>query len=52
MHIINPRDKETLPDNADKGQTDQQQSDPPLTEIKGITDPEEYEEPEVEDNPE
>lgn len=29
--------------------SDQQRSDPPLTEIKGVTDPEEYVEPPVED---
>ena len=29
----------------------QQQSDPPLTEVKGVTDPDEYIEPKVEDEP-
>ena len=32
--------------------SEQQQSDPPLTEIKGVTDPEDYEEPKVEEEPE
>ena len=31
--------------------SDQQRSDPPLTEIKGVTDPEEYVEPKVEKEP-
>lgn len=33
----------------EQGKNDQQKSDPPLTEIKGVTDPEEYVEPPVED---
>jgi len=42
-------DKEEQEKNAKE---DQQRSDPPLTEIKGVTEPEEYVEPEVEDEPE
>jgi len=36
----------------EKKESDQQKSDPPLTEIKGVTEPEEYVEPPVEDEPE
>ena len=35
-----------------KKESDQQKSDPPLTEIKGVTEPEEYVEPKVEEEPE
>jgi hypothetical protein len=31
---------------------DQEKSDPPLTEIKGVTEPDEYIEPKVEEEPE
>ena len=57
MQIHDPRDKASFPeqdqDNPDKSNTtDQQQSDSPLTEIKGVTEPEEYKEPKVEEEPE
>lgn len=38
-------------DTTEETKSDQQRSDPPLTEIKGVTDPEEYVEPPVEDEP-
>jgi hypothetical protein len=43
------KDKEKT---SEKAEADQKRSDPPLTEIKGVTDPEEYVEPKVEDEPE
>ena len=46
------RDKNVKEKEKEKVESDQQRSDPPLTEIKGVTDPEEYVEPEVEDEPE
>jgi hypothetical protein len=56
MHPNDPREKQSFPEeeteNTYKEKTDdQQRSDPPLTEIKGVTEPEEYIEPEVEDEP-
>ena len=52
-----PREQPSLPKedkekSTDNIKTDQQKSDPPLTEIKGVTDPEEYVEPKVEKEPE
>lgn len=56
MQPSNDRNRESLPKNdevqEEAKKEDQQRSDPPLTEIKGVTDPEEYVEPEVEDEPE
>ena len=60
MQPSNDRREPSLPANErnanenanEKAESDQQKSDPPLTEIKGVTDPEEYVEPEVEDEPE
>lgn len=58
MHPSNDTGKQSsLPEkeqekSIEKNKEDQQKSDPPLTEIKGVTDPEEYVEPEVEDEPE
>ena len=56
MQPSNDRNRESLPkdDEVQKEakKENQQRSDPPLTEIKGVTDPEEYVEPEVEDEPE
>ena len=58
MQPSNDRNRESsVPQNdrdeqKEKSKEDQQRSDPPLTEIKGVTDPEEYVEPEVEDEPE
>ena len=58
MHPSNDRERESfLPDKGKeksnkKAEEDQQRSDPPLTEIKGVTDPEEYIEPKVEGEPE
>jgi hypothetical protein len=57
---MQPTDNRKNPSSPEHGRDDsnssetakQQQSDPPLTEIKGVTDPEEYEEPEVEEEPE
>ena len=37
---------------SDRTIKDPERSDPPLTEIKGVTDPEEYVEPKVEEEPE
>ena len=59
MHPSNDRREPSAPENEtnankkknEKAESDQQRSDPPLTEIKGVTDPEEYVEPEVEDEP-
>lgn len=59
MQPSNDRREPSLPENErnahekanEKAESDQQRSDPPLTEIKGVTDPEEYVEPEVEDEP-
>lgn len=44
--------KEDKEKSVEDSKADQQKSDPPLTEIKGVTDPEEYIEPEVEEEPE
>ena len=57
MNNTNDPARKSPPDNnkqetAEEAKKDQQRSDPPLTEIKGVTDPEEYVEPEVEDEPE
>ena len=58
MHTSNDRERESSLPEKDKEKTnkkaeaDQQKSDPPLTEIKGVTDPEEYVEPKVEDKSE
>lgn len=57
MHPNDPRDKASLPETDEEKsnetvRNDQERSDPPLTEIKGVTKPEEYIEPEVEDEPE
>ena len=59
MNPSNHRRESSPPENEinakekskEKAESDQQKSDPPLTEIKGVTDPEEYVEPEVEDEP-
>ena len=52
-----PRQKPESPDkdgdnSTDKTIKDPERSDPPLTEIKGVTEPEEYVEPKVEEEPE
>lgn len=52
-----PKNQSSLPENGhgdedNRKTSEQQQSDPPLTEIKGVTEPENYEEPEVEDESE
>jgi hypothetical protein len=53
MQQKNSENKELPRQDEEKSQTpNQEQSDPPLTEIKGVTDPEEYVEPEVEEEPE
>lgn len=61
MHPLNDHGRESSLPKKDKNpnekanekaESDQQKSDPPLTEIKGVTDPEEYIEPKVEDEPE
>jgi hypothetical protein len=56
MQTNDPREKTSPEHGQDEPNSSktakQQQSDPPLTEIKGVTDPEEYEEPEVEDESE
>ena len=58
MNPLNDRGRESsLPEKdkekiSEKAEEDQKRSDPPLTEIKGVTDPEEYIEPKVEDEPE
>lgn len=58
MHPSNDPQKESSKPEKDKekpsekAKSDQQRSDPPLTEIKGVTDPEEYIEPKVEEEPE
>ena len=44
--------KEDKEDSTENRKTDRQKSDPPLTEIKGVTDPEKYVEPKVEEEPE
>lgn len=50
MSQNDPRNKDLPRQEEEKSEIpDQQQSDPPLTEIKGVTDPEEYKEPEVEE---
>lgn len=57
QHSTDPREQPSLP-NEDKeksredNKTDQQKTDPPLTEIKGVTQPDEYIEPKVEKEPE
>ena len=55
MQPSSDRNRESSQDDnevqKDKKKEDQQRSDPPLTEIKGVTDPEEYVEPEVEEEP-
>lgn len=56
MHPNDPGREPSSPKNDKEKQTDdlksdQERSDPPLTEIKGVTDPEEYVEPPVEDEP-
>jgi hypothetical protein len=58
MHSLNyPGRESSLPEkdkeeSGEENKNDQQRSDPPLTEIKGVADPEEYVEPEVEEEPE
>ena len=47
---LTPKNEEEKTDSEKK--SDQQKSDPPLTEIKGVTQPEEYVEPKVEKEPE
>jgi hypothetical protein len=42
------KDRKPKPDKI----KDQEKSDPPLTEIKGVTEPDEYIEPKVEEEPE
>jgi hypothetical protein len=42
------KDRNPQPDKIE----DQEKSDPPLTEIKGVTEPDEYIEPKVEEEPE
>jgi len=55
MNISNDSGLQTAKDNQGKENPDEaakskkEQSDPPLTEIKGVTEPEEYVEPEVEE---
>ena len=46
------QDSKNQKPNREERKEDQQRSDPPLTEIKGVTDPEEYVEPKVEEVPE
>jgi hypothetical protein len=57
MQSTDPSKKPPLPEQERKNtennaEADQEKSDPPLTEIKGVTDPEEYIEPPVEDEEE
>lgn len=47
-----PDPEKNKPSSGEQTKEDQQRSDPPLTEIKGVTDPEEYVEPKVEEEPE
>ncbi|MBC7828292.1 MAG: hypothetical protein H7122_11145 [Chitinophagaceae bacterium] len=52
-----PGEQSSLPEETkeqlkDDRKADQEKSDPPLTEIKGVTAPEEYVEPKVEKEPE
>ena len=56
MNNIHDPSRKSSPDNdreetTEEAKKDKQRSDPPLTEIKGVTDPEEYVEPPVEEEP-
>ena len=57
LSSIDPKQRPASPEEKNDKSTertikDPERSDPPLTEIKGVTDPEEYVEPKVEEEPE
>jgi hypothetical protein len=47
-----PHEEQRNDNSSNKTIKDPERSDPPLTEIKGVTEPEEYVEPKVEEEPE
>jgi|GEM_PF-4233742 len=57
MQTDDPKEQPSMPKEdkenpKEQKKSEQQKSDPPLTEIKGVTKPEEYVEPKVEEEPE